>query len=236
MPSDSEFATLEAFLSVMKLLVEITEAIGGEKWITISTTRPILHKSLQSSLLSSPDDTAQIKTFKKVLLTDLQERYTGEILLFLTKATFLDPHFKGLKFLSREDRDEVISCLKEDVALVDDDVNPTESESEQPLPQRYKGERKLMHILEGIGDTNDEEDLPPKEDRLNIEISRYKGEQPTFESPIEWWGKNQTRYSLFSQLARRYLAILATLVPCERVFSALVILSKKEGRVCYQTM
>ena len=37
MPSDSEFATLEAIVSVMKLAVEITEAIGGEKWITIST-------------------------------------------------------------------------------------------------------------------------------------------------------------------------------------------------------
>ena len=43
MPSDTEFSTLEAFVSVMKLLVEITEAIGGEKWITISTIRPILH-------------------------------------------------------------------------------------------------------------------------------------------------------------------------------------------------
>ena len=80
----------------MKLVVEITEAIGGEKWITISTIRPILPKLLQASLLLSSDDTAQIKTFKKVLLTDLQERYTGEteILLFLTKGTFLDPLFK----------------------------------------------------------------------------------------------------------------------------------------------
>ena len=137
MPSDSEFATLEPFVSVMKLLVEITEAIGGGKWITISTIRPILHKLLQSSLLLSSDDTAQIKTFKKVLLTDLQERYTGEteILLFLTKATFLDPRFKGLKLLSHEDCDEVISPIKEDVALVDDDVKPTESKSEQPPPK-----------------------------------------------------------------------------------------------------
>ena len=155
-----------------------------------------------------------------MLLTDLQESYTGEICLFLTKATFLDPRFKGLKFLSREDCDEVILRVKKDIALVDDDGNPTESESEQPLPKRYKGERKLMHILEGIGDTNDEEYLTPMEDRLSVEISRYEGEQPTSESPIEWWGKNQTQYPLLSQLARRYLAIPATSVPCERVFSA----------------
>ena len=35
MPSDTEFATMEAFVSVMEPLVKITEAIGGEKWITI---------------------------------------------------------------------------------------------------------------------------------------------------------------------------------------------------------
>ena len=38
MPSDSGFAVLEQFTETMKSIVEITEAIGGEKWVTISTT------------------------------------------------------------------------------------------------------------------------------------------------------------------------------------------------------
>ena len=73
----------------------------------------------------------------------MQERYTCEILLFLAKAIFLDLRFKRLKFLSREDCDEVISRIKEDIALVDDDVNPTESESEQPPPKQSKGRKKI---------------------------------------------------------------------------------------------
>ena len=93
MPSDSEFNTMEAFVSVMKPLVEITEAIGAEKWITISTIRPILHKLLQSHLIPLEDDNLLNKTIKKVILNDLQERYTGETLQFLTKATVLDPRF-----------------------------------------------------------------------------------------------------------------------------------------------
>ncbi len=87
-----------------------------------------------------------------------------------------------------------------------------------------------MHILEGISEENDDEDLPPIEDRFNIEISRYVGESPTSDSPIEWWRNNQARYPLLSQLARRYLIIPATSVPCERVFStAGYIVSEKRS-------
>lgn len=88
MQSNSEFATMEAFVYETKPLIDIhvhvTEAIGREKWITIFTIRPILHKLLQSSFLPSSNDNQQVKNFKHLLLTDLhvQERYTGDLLLF----------------------------------------------------------------------------------------------------------------------------------------------------------
>ena len=44
-------------------------------------------------------------------------------------------------------------------------------------------------------------------------------EENSNESPLEWWGVNKKRYPLLSQLAARYIAIPATSVPCERVFS-----------------
>ena len=50
MPRDSEFAVLEQFIEIMKPIVEITKAIGGEKWVTTSTIRPILHKLLEVHL------------------------------------------------------------------------------------------------------------------------------------------------------------------------------------------
>ena len=43
MPSDTEFTTLELFVKVMKPLVDITEAIGAERWVTISVVRPLLY-------------------------------------------------------------------------------------------------------------------------------------------------------------------------------------------------
>ena len=46
MPSDREFAVIESYRKVMKPLVETTEAVGAEKWITILYVRPLLHKLL----------------------------------------------------------------------------------------------------------------------------------------------------------------------------------------------
>ena len=46
------------------------------------------------------------------------------------------------------------------------------------------------------------------------------GEEHTHQPPLLWWNSCKGRYPLLVQLAKKYLAIPATSVPCERVFSA----------------
>ena len=38
MPTDEEFATMEILVEVMKPLVDITEALGAQQWVTASQT------------------------------------------------------------------------------------------------------------------------------------------------------------------------------------------------------
>ena len=80
MPSEKEFSTLEHFTEFMKPMVEITEAIGGEKWVTISAIRPVLHKLLEIHLQPSPSDSHAVKQMKEVIRKDLKDRYTSETL------------------------------------------------------------------------------------------------------------------------------------------------------------
>ena len=151
-PTDTELKTLEGFVMVMEPLVEITEAIGADKWVTISTLRPILHKLLETHLLPTSDDNDLVKSMKKVMLNDLKERYTDDTLKLLTKATLLDPRFKTLKFLSQSDRRSAISDLELDFDIVNDvDMEQTQ----EPPPKRSKGEKKLMHFLEDMTESND---------------------------------------------------------------------------------
>ena len=76
---------------------------------------------------------------KRVLLTDLQSRYTdlsvGEI---LHKACFLHPRFKSFSFLSEETEQSVMLAIKEEVIVIGNlaatEEERNESESEKPAP------------------------------------------------------------------------------------------------------
>ena len=100
MPSEHEFAAMSDFLTVMEPFVQITEALGGEEWITITMVRPLLHKLLNVHLNISPSESQLIKTMKKAMFDNLSNRYTGPILSLLAKACFLDPRLKLLAFMS----------------------------------------------------------------------------------------------------------------------------------------
>ena len=81
---------MEVFLEVLKPVVQITEAIGGENRVTISAVRPLLHMLLCQHLADKPSDTYLTKVMKKAMLTDLQGRY-NDAEAFLNKACFLIP-------------------------------------------------------------------------------------------------------------------------------------------------
>ena len=91
MPSDSKFTTLELFVKVMKPLVEITEAIGAEKWVTISVIRPVIHKLLEVYFKSKSGDSRLETTMKEAMHSNFQQCYRGLTLMLLNKAAFLDP-------------------------------------------------------------------------------------------------------------------------------------------------
>ena len=88
MPSDAEFTTLEYFIKVMKPLVNINEAIGAERWVTISVVCPLLHKLLE--VYFKPEESDNItrleKTMKTSMHTNFSHRYTGSILMLLNVA------------------------------------------------------------------------------------------------------------------------------------------------------
>ena len=62
-----EFAAMETYAQVMKLLVTITKAIGAQTWVTISIVRPLLHKLFNVTLIEKDGDTRQQKAMKSAM-------------------------------------------------------------------------------------------------------------------------------------------------------------------------
>ena len=77
MPTESEFKTLEEFVLTVKPLVDITEAIGAEKWVTNSMMLPILTKLLETHFVAPANDSLLVKVIKKIMLDDLKDQYMG---------------------------------------------------------------------------------------------------------------------------------------------------------------
>ena len=61
MPTDTEFANMELFVKTLKPIVDITEALGARKYVTISMLRPLLYKLLNVTLKNCDSDCRLVK-------------------------------------------------------------------------------------------------------------------------------------------------------------------------------
>ena len=64
MPSDTEFTVMECYNN-MNPLVDVTEAIRGETYVTISVIWPLLHKLLNVHLKPATEDSRLVCTMKE---------------------------------------------------------------------------------------------------------------------------------------------------------------------------
>ena len=80
-----------------------TKSMCEEKNPTVSIIAP-LHSQLLSDTVISPNETPVVKGLKTAIHGDLARRYNTEKEKgFLYVATFLDPRFKAMSFLSAPD-------------------------------------------------------------------------------------------------------------------------------------
>ena len=180
-------------------------------------------------LVETPSDSRLTKQMKRVLLSDLQSRYTdlsvGEI---LHKACFLDPRFKSLSFLSEETKQSVMLAIKEEAIVIanlaaTEEVR-NESGSEEPAPKKKS---KFMSLL---GDVWEPEVRANPEKRAKKEANKYLCiDSDPEQKPLLWWKQYSSQFPVLSKLALKYLCIPATSVSNERAFSAAghVIKSKR---------
>ena len=107
---------MDIFIKVMKTIVEITEALGAQKYVTISMIRPLLHKLLNGIFKNSEGDSRLTKMMKLKMKENLYDWYTGSILDLLNKAAFLDPRFKMLSFIPDSEGERTIDQITIEMA------------------------------------------------------------------------------------------------------------------------
>ena len=85
---------LEAVASVLGPLSVFTDALSGEKCVTVSAIRPLLSHIVDDLLHVSSDDCTLVKEMKETISDKLQAHYLSQDTSdLIDTCSFLDPRF-----------------------------------------------------------------------------------------------------------------------------------------------
>ena len=154
---------IELLVDILKPFQQATEAMGGVKYPTLSTVKPLQYKLSERTLKIADSDTATTKQVKAAIKKD--ERYqTPALQRCMNLATYLDPRYKELPFLSPNRKRIVVGQVEDE--LIDMQPQPPpealeeapQDETEEPQPKRQKkgpvtkllgdlSNNKVSHVL-----------------------------------------------------------------------------------------
>ncbi|XP_045766856.1 E3 SUMO-protein ligase ZBED1-like [Maniola jurtina] len=226
--SEGEWQSLPEIIKILKPFKQLTEEMSSEKKVTVSMV--LASTESMMTIFHNLDTNIITDTGKKLtnkILTEFKSRFKNCYRHpVLSKAALLDPRFKKLAF--RFDTSSYESAK---------DALKTELQNEfnfhkQPI-ERNENESTLAIYT---GDTDADNDSLWKDfDALAtsasasnsmvsssiITMRQYLEERiiPRNECPLKWWQARAILYPELSNLAEKYLSVMASSVPSERTFS-----------------
>ena len=131
-------------------------------------------------------------------------------------ATFFDPRYKAIAYQGLE-TNEILDPIRDKLPVLTSDLLPDSNTSifvkrlSSYHQQRNANTDELLKYWELAGASFDIE-------------------------PLSWWHTHSTEYPILSKMARDYLSVQASSVPCEQLFSlAGNIVNKKRNRLSKST-
>ncbi|XP_065918736.1 E3 SUMO-protein ligase ZBED1-like [Dysidea avara] len=251
MPQDSEFKILEGVATIIKPFRRITSQVSGEEYVTVSAVKPLLHYLINTLKDQSSSDTSTktttlgntragasncvanvTKSARKAILDNLSTRYQGSLVnMLLCSASFMDPRFKSLPFVSVDYKKEIHTNVNQQaIDLMRSSKRNLESSNKEvsgsgtgPPRKKSKHPNETWSVILGPMFKKENEDTcgTSTDDQVDKEFQKYLAEDLILidDNPLKWWRDNQLRYPVLSKIAQQLLCIPATSVPCERLFS-----------------
>ena len=210
----SEWELASDLCVVLKDFTDTTEFMSTESHVSCSEIYPIVFGLLSGCLKRKSDDHSIIVKVKSAIRSEIISRYQPDSLQTATSlpmlASLLDPQYKRLPFLTSEQRKAAHDKLEE---RIDEIPLRVPLSTEAPPSKR----RKLNFCT-----------FESDDETTCDELACYIADKPSQEyDPLDWWLKNEAKYPKISRIARRVLAVPATSVPSERIFSAAGLLINK---------
>ncbi|XP_060888126.1 dehydrogenase/reductase SDR family member on chromosome X isoform X1 [Labrus mixtus] len=235
------WSLLDGLIGVLQPFKVVADMMSSCRYPTISMVRPVLHMLLNTTLKVKEGDLKEISMTKEVIAKVLSGTYSQnsqlsqEISTFLNVATFLDPRYKKLPFLSAQDRTKVENniieeakavlekqiaerpCLDE-FSLVSDEP-PTKKPTREASSSSVSQDNPLAAIFCQSDSDQSHEELHAQ---VIEELSNYKSQRVLGlnEDPLLWWSSHAPLFPTLPKVLQKYWCVPPMSVPCHRLFSS----------------
>ena len=217
-----DLEVLESVHKALKPLLDFTDALSGEGYVTVSYVKPVLHLFHSSLLAIQEDDTALTQSIKVSILDYLREKFddpaTNDL---LDMAGLVDPRFKT-RYVA-EDKMEEIKCRaisEMEAMLSESDHGTAESSASQPhqAPAEPPKKKTLGSFFKRATTSFA---TSSQRERIETELSAYlqSVDADSESDPLQWWKTHEEMFPNLKNVAKKYLCVPATSSPWERLFS-----------------
>ncbi|XP_068447070.1 E3 SUMO-protein ligase ZBED1-like [Clinocottus analis] len=237
-----QWALLGGLIEVLQPFKVVANMMTSCTYPTISMVRPVLHMLLNTTLKVKEGDLKEIIMTKEVISKILSSTYSQDtpllqdISTFLNIATFLDPRYKKLPFLSAQERSKVESNIIEEAkAILEKQMAERPGLDDFSLgSDEPPSKKRALHRESATSSTQDnplaaifcQSDTDQSQEELHAqvleELSNYKSQRVLGlnEDPLLWWSSHAPLFPTFPKVVQKYWCVPATSVHSHRLLSS----------------
>lgn len=228
-----ELTILTSLLNILRPLEAASKEISGDKYCSSSKVIPLVHcmiSKLKNLVIEEP----LLKEVHKRTLTEINKRMGSiEQVSSLAIATILDPRFKKLHFEDPLACANAVSKIKDMIQKNQQDELYTTTESDSDNSDKislsdYSLWSDHHKLVQRNWKTNKTDDSLSDELSLYLRapVSRFN------ENPLEVWLDYKVQFPQLYNVAFKYLTMVASSVPSERLFSkAAQVITQQRSRL-----
>ncbi len=145
-PTWQDIDVLESINDALKPLLEFTDSLSGEYYVSVSYLKPVLHLFKTEALKHSDDNTLLIKDIKTMVIEYLSEKYDDEITdKLLDTASLVDPGFKT-RYIRPDEIEAIKTRAVSEILNTEGDQGPSTSQASYRT-EEIEAEGELLQLF-----------------------------------------------------------------------------------------